>query len=72
MAKRPRSKPDLTDRFCDAIEALTAKRASRSYATQWVMLHSVARHLGISDEESQQAVALAVASRPVVVSRRTP
>jgi hypothetical protein len=49
---------DLADRLCDAIKELTAERASRFYATQFVMLHSVTRHLGISDEGAQEAVAL--------------
>ena len=29
--KRPCSKPDLADRLCDAIEHLTAERASQPY-----------------------------------------
>ena len=58
--KRPRSKPDLVDRLCGAIEHLTAVRASRSHGPQWIMVHSVARHLGISEEQAQQAVARAV------------
>jgi hypothetical protein len=32
--KRPRSKPDLADRLCDAIKHLTAERASQSYAAR--------------------------------------
>jgi hypothetical protein len=28
----------------------------RTYAAQWIMAHSVARHLGISDEEVQGAI----------------
>jgi hypothetical protein len=28
--KRPRSKPDLVNRFCDAIKHLTAERALQS------------------------------------------
>ena len=57
--KRPKRKrrPDLVDRLCKAVEELTAERASRSYGPQWVMVHDVARRLGISDE---QATALAL------------
>jgi hypothetical protein len=58
--KRPRSKADLADRLCDAIKHLTAERASRSYALQWVALSDVAKHLGLSDDEAPRAVALAV------------
>jgi hypothetical protein len=36
-------------------------RASRSYGPQWVMVHDVARRLGIDDEQAQQAVAEALA-----------
>src|SRR5258708_4707403 len=60
MAKRPRSKADLADRLCDAVKHLAAERSSRSHGAQWIMLHDVARHLGISDDEAQRAVALAV------------
>jgi hypothetical protein len=60
MTKRPRSKADLADRFCDAVKHLAAERSSRSHGAQWIMLHDVARHLGISDDEAQCAVALAV------------
>ena len=57
--KRPKHKrpPDLVDRLCKAVEELTAERASRSYGPQWVIVHDVARRLGISDE---QATALAL------------
>ena len=58
MLKRPR--PDLVERLCDAVEHLTAERAARSHGPQWIMVHSVARYLGISEEQAQQAVALAV------------
>ena len=60
MAKRPRSKADLADRLCDAVKHLAAERSSRSHGAQWIMLHDVARHLGISDDEAQRAVVLAV------------
>jgi hypothetical protein len=60
MAKRPSSKADLADRLCDAVKHLAAERSSRSHGAQWIMLHDVARHLGISDDEAQRAVALAV------------
>ena len=60
MAKRPRWKADLADRLCDAVKHLAAERSSRSHGAQWIMLHDVARHLGISDDEAQRAVVLAV------------
>jgi hypothetical protein len=50
MPKRPRAKPDVVDRLCDAIKHLTAHRASRSYATQWIALHEVTRHAGVTYE----------------------
>jgi hypothetical protein len=57
MAKRPHSMADLADRLCDAVKHLAAKRSSRRHGAQWIMVHDVARHLGI---EAQRAVALAV------------
>jgi len=48
MAKRPRSKPDLVDRLCAAVRHLTAERAARSNGPQFIMNHTVARHLGIN------------------------
>src|SRR6476620_11598859 len=60
--KRPKRKrrPDLADRLCKAVEELTAERASRSYGPQWVMVHDVARRLGVSEAEADVAVAEAV------------
>jgi hypothetical protein len=60
MPKPKRPRPDLVERLCDAVEHLTAERAARSYGIQWIMVTSVARHLGITDELALQAVALAV------------
>ena len=37
-------------------QGLTAERQTRTCAAQWIMVHSVARHLGISDEEAQEAI----------------
>ncbi len=68
MAKRPSSKADLADRLCDAVKHLAAERSSRSHGAQWIMLHDVARHLGISDDEWQSS---GVGSRPMAASRRT-
>ena len=56
MPKKPRARSSLADRFCEAIKELTAERQTRTYAAQWIMVHSVARHLGISDEEAQEAI----------------
>jgi hypothetical protein len=35
---------------------MTAERASRTYAAQWVMFRDIAMHLGISDSEAQEAI----------------
>jgi hypothetical protein len=56
MPKKPRARPSLSDRFCEAIKELTAERQTRTYAAQWIMVHSVAMHLGISDDEAQEAI----------------
>jgi hypothetical protein len=47
--KLTRSKPDLADRLCDAIEHLTAGRASRSHGSRWIMVHSVALDRGLHE-----------------------
>ena len=70
--KRPRSKPDAADRLCDAIKELTAERASRSYGPQWIMVHDVARHMDITDEQADQAVAEALAQRRIIVDGSNP
>jgi hypothetical protein len=74
MPKPKRPRPDLVERLCHAIERLTAERTARStsYATQWVMLDTVARHLGVSDDEAQQAVALALARGLVLTDGGSP
>jgi hypothetical protein len=54
------------------IEHLTAERASRSYGPQWIMLHSVARHLGISDAEAQEAVALELERHRIITDGGAP
>jgi nitrate/nitrite-specific signal transduction histidine kinase len=55
------SKPGLGTNIVEAIaKRLDAKvrfaSANPSYAAQWIMVHSVARHLGISDDEAQEAI----------------
>ena len=40
MPKKPRARPSLADRFCEAIKELTADRQTRTYAAQWIMVHS--------------------------------
>ena len=50
MPKNPRGRLSLADGFCEAIKDLTAERQTCTYAAQWIMVHSVARHLGISDD----------------------
>ena len=72
MEKRPRRKPDPVDRLCAAIEALTAKRASRFYALQWVRLSDVAQHLGISDAEAEQAAAQALERHRILTDGGSP
>jgi hypothetical protein len=66
--KRPRSKPDLADRLCDAIKHLTSERASRSLGPQSIALSDAARRLGITDEQAQQAVALGLARRLILTA----
>ena len=56
MPTKPRARPSLADRFCEAIKELTAERQTRTYAAQWIMVHSVARHLGIGDDQAQEAI----------------
>ena len=56
MPRKPRGRLSLADRFCQAIKELTNERRTRTCAAQWIMVHSVARHLGISDDEAQEAI----------------
>ena len=42
MPKKPRARPSLADRFCEAIKELTTERQTRTYAAQWIMVYSVA------------------------------
>ncbi len=69
MPKPTRPKADLADRLCDAIKHLTAERASRSYALQWIALNEVARHLGIAAE---QAAALALLRHRIITDGGSP
>jgi hypothetical protein len=39
--RRRGAQPTLALDACDAIEALTAERASRSYGPQWIMLDGI-------------------------------
>ena len=71
-SSRPRSQPDLAEALCDAITELTAERAARSYGPQWIMLDTVARHLSISDEEAQEAVALALERHCILTDGSAP
>jgi hypothetical protein len=50
MSRKPRGRLSVANRFCGAIKELPAERQTRTYAAQWIMVHSVARHLGISDD----------------------
>ena len=43
----------MVERLCAAVERLTAGRAARSYGPQCIMVDTVARHLGISEEQAQ-------------------
>ena len=65
--KRPRSKPDLVDRLCAAIEQGRARGAVSVLRHAMDMLVTVARHLGVGDEEAQEAVALALARRLILI-----
>lgn len=42
-------------RLGEAIKELTTERQTRTYAAR-IIVHSVARHLGVSDEEAQEAM----------------
>jgi hypothetical protein len=56
MPKKPRARSSLADRFCEAIKE-QPRGQTRTYAAQWwIMVHSVARHLGNSDEQAQEAI----------------
>ena len=62
--KRPRAPkrkrpPDRVDRLCAAVEELTARRTTRPLGFQFVAVHDVARHMGITDEQADAVVALA-------------
>jgi hypothetical protein len=58
MCKRPRS--DL------------AGRASRAYALQWIALSDVAQHLGLTDDEAEQAFALALDRGRIITDGGSP
>jgi hypothetical protein len=64
--KRPKRPPDRVDRFCAAVEQLTAGRAARSYGLQWVTVDDVARRLGIDADAAEQAVAEALAAHRII------
>ena len=59
MAKH-RPNADMVDRLCDAVRRLTARRGPRGAGPQWIMLHDVARRLGISEGEAESVAATAV------------
>jgi hypothetical protein len=56
MPKKPRARPAWPIGSARPSKELTADRQTRTYAVQWIMVHSVARHLGISDEQAQEAI----------------
>jgi hypothetical protein len=60
VRSKARSPSRLADELCEAIKTLTAHRTSRAYATQWIMVHTVQRHLGIDDEQIEAAIGLAI------------
>jgi hypothetical protein len=69
----PRSAPDLADQICDAVKRLTARRQTRTFAAQWIMMHDIAEALGV-DESAVQAAARKAAERcqlAIEASRRT-
>ena len=63
MRSKARSPSRLADELCEAIKILTAHRTSRTYATQWIMVHTVQRHLGVDDDQIEAAIAFAVKRR---------
>jgi hypothetical protein len=60
VRSKARSPSRLADALCEAIKTLTAHRTSRAYATQWIMVHTVQRHLGIDDDKIEAAIGLAI------------
>ena len=63
MRSKARSPSRLADELCEAIKTLTAHRTSRAYATQWIMVHTVQRHLGIDDDQIEAAIGFAIERR---------
>jgi hypothetical protein len=60
VRSKARSPSRLADELCEAIKTLTAHRRSRAYATQWIMVHTVQRHLGLDDDQVEAAIGLAI------------
>ncbi len=56
MPAKPKRRRSLADEICEAVKDLTADRASRTYAAQWVMVHDVEKRLGIDDHEVLAAI----------------
>jgi hypothetical protein len=71
MPNKPRARSSQADQFCEAIKELTAEGQTRTYAAQWIMVHSVARHLGNSDEQAQEEFRLPAIASSVRETRHT-
>jgi phage terminase small subunit len=59
MPKREPPPQDLAGKICEAVKRLTARRQSRTYAAQWIMVHDIAQALGIDEAAVQTAARIA-------------
>jgi hypothetical protein len=62
MPKRPRGRLGLADRFCEAIEELTAERQTRPCAAPWIRVHGVARIAGSATMSANDPIFRGVAA----------
>jgi hypothetical protein len=56
MPKKSRARPSLADRFCEAIKGTDSRKTNAHLRSAMDHGASVVRHLGISDEEAQEAI----------------
>ena len=61
MRSKARTPSRLADELCAAIRTLTAHRLTQAHATQWIMLHTVRRHLGFDHDQVEAALQSALA-----------
>jgi hypothetical protein len=55
MPKREPPPHDLAGKICEAVKQFTARRQSRTLAAQWIMVHDIAKALGIDEGAVQTA-----------------